>query len=118
MIRKFFGVLLAPAFGVDVMRDKESFFIALALEFGYPKPLKEHHVRVGGKKAPIHIANTEPDLKFILRFSELAHTSGLSCQNEKELARLHEEYCAWYARQHPQGAHEGGSSPSHTHVQR
>lgn len=93
--------VLASFFGADEARDNETFFLALAVEFGHPKPLQELRARHGKKGPVVTIPGFEPDIAFITRFAELAHQLHVSCQNEEDFRRLYNAYIEWYERNHP-----------------
>jgi hypothetical protein len=87
-------------FGADIDRDKETFFLALCLEMGKPKPLDQMRMRYGGKKAAT-LRGYEPDADFVMRFAEIAVRCKLSCRNQKTFINLYTEYEQWYERHHP-----------------
>jgi hypothetical protein len=93
--------IMAMFFGGDAERDKETFFLALSLEIGRPKPLAQLRVRYGGKKSPA-IPGAEPDTDFVMRFAELAVRSNISCKSQLDFKNLYTEYEQWYERHHPE----------------
>jgi hypothetical protein len=102
-------VLLHRLIGGDPQRDKETFFLTLALEFGTPRPLEDLHLRYPSGKAKIS-RSVEPDVDFVMRFAQLAHAAGYTCDAQKNFVQLYSEYLDWYRRNHPELS-TGGDLP-------
>lgn len=94
--------MFANLVGGDEARDKEMFFITLALEYGRPKPRKNLRVRFGGKKVSQAIRNADPDVSFVLRFAELAAVNHLVCLSTEAFDKLYDEYESWYSKNNPE----------------
>jgi hypothetical protein len=93
--------VFANLVGGDEARDKEMFFITLALEYGKPKPRKNLRVRFGGKKVSQAIRENDPDVHFVLRFAELAAVNHLVCLSTESFDKLYDEYEKWYEKNNP-----------------
>jgi hypothetical protein len=93
--------MVANLMGGDELRDKEMFFITLALEYGKPKPRANLRARFGGKKVSQAIRTADPDVTFVLRFAELAALNQLVCLTTDSFNELYDEYEKWYAKNNP-----------------